>query len=172
MCAKIDLKNYLKNQVTKSTIAPSILICFQRAYGGWLVYVFHHRQHGALVAFGFEERGKSIFFVLLSTSLFFLALFFPFTFIERSAYSHNYTLINITINFVGASFASAAMVYFLININHRSESQLRKNEAELSKKNQELFKTKCRTRPLCLQYLARSKSPTQLNSRLGATHGS
>ena len=95
---------------------------------------------GALVAFGFEERGKAIFFVLLSTSLFFIALFFPFTFIERSVYSHNYTLINITINFIGASFASAAMVYFLININHRSEAQLKKSKEELSKKNQDLLK--------------------------------
>jgi signal transduction histidine kinase len=95
---------------------------------------------GALVGFGYEERGKAIFFVLLSTGLFLIALFFPFTFIERSTYSLNYILINIVLNFIGASFASAAMIYFLININHRSEAQLRKNEEELSLKNQELIK--------------------------------
>ncbi len=95
---------------------------------------------GALVAFGYEERGKAIFFFLLSTSLFFISLFSPFGFLAPKEYSHTYTLINITINFIGASFASATMVYFLININHRSESKLRKSEMELSKKNQELLK--------------------------------
>jgi len=95
---------------------------------------------GALVGFGYEERGKAAFFVALSTSLFLIALFFPFTFIERSTYSYNYILVNIVINFIGASFASAAMIYFLININHRSETQLRKNEVELSRKNQDLIK--------------------------------
>ena len=95
---------------------------------------------GALVGFGYEERGKAVFFVVLSTSLFLIALFFPIHFIEHSTYTYNYIVINIVINFLGASFASAAMIYFLININHRSEAQLRKNEVELSRKNHDLIK--------------------------------
>ena len=149
-CALLSLTSLWLNRIRRFSIAKILLglsvnftvflfACSEPMEVGLYMY-FIIGNTGALVAFGYEERGKAIFFVLLSTSLFFISLFSPFTLLEPTEYSHNYTLINITINFMGASFASAAMVYFLININHRSESQLRKNVAELSKKNQDLLK--------------------------------
>ncbi len=95
---------------------------------------------GALVAFGHEEMGKAVFFVFLSTGLFFLALYLPVTFIERPIYTHEYIVFNTILNFIGASFASAAMIYFLININHRAEAQLRLNEKDLTLNNGNLLK--------------------------------
>ena len=149
-CALLSLISLWFNRIRRFSIAKILLgisvnstvflfACSEPMEVGLYMY-FIIGNTGALVAFGYEERGKAIFFVLLSTSLFFISLLSPLTLLEPTQYSHNYTLINIIINFIGASFASAAMVYFLININHRSEAQLKKNKNELSKKNQDLVK--------------------------------
>ncbi len=150
MCAVLSLASLWLNRIRKFTIAKILLglsvnltvflFASSEPMEVGLYMYFIIVNTGALVAFGYEERGKAIFFIALATTLFLLALFFPTTFIERSNYSYDYIKINIIINYIAASFASAAMVYFVININYRSEAQLRENEAELSKKNQDLLK--------------------------------
>ncbi len=94
----------------------------------------------ALVAFGYEERGKAIFFTLFSTTLFLLSLFIDFNFIQRPIYTEEYIQANVVINFIGSSMGSAIIIYFLININHRAESQMAKNEKEITEKNAALTK--------------------------------
>lgn len=94
----------------------------------------------ALVAFGYEERGKAIFFTTFSTTLFLLSLFIDFNFIQRPVYTEEYIQVNVIINFIVSSMGSANIIYFLININHRAESQMVKNEKEITEKNTALTK--------------------------------
>ncbi len=57
-----------------------------------------------------------------------------------SACKAEYIRANIIINFVGSSLGSALIIYFLININHRAESQMMKHEKEITAKNAALTK--------------------------------
>lgn len=93
---------------------------------------------GSLAIFGFDERYKGLLFVGLSTILFFISVFYKTTFIPFAPFSEDYLIINVIINYIGATCASVAIVYSLINVNHHSENVLRKNELEIMQKNAEL----------------------------------
>ena len=95
---------------------------------------------GTLVIFGFEERGKAIFFVLFSIILFLLSIFIHSDFIGQTIYTAEYIRANIIINFIGSSLGSALVIYFLININHHAESKMIKHEKEIIAKNAALTK--------------------------------
>jgi len=104
------------------------------------VYIYFITANiGSLALFGYEERHKALFFVGLSSTLFFISVFHKFNIIPvTKPYSSDYLLVNVVVNYIGTSLASAAIIYFLINIHHHSEMALRKNEKEIMEKNAEL----------------------------------
>src|SRR6188768_3673706 len=67
---------------------------------------------GTLVIFGFEERGKAIFFILFSITLFLLSIYVQADFIRQTGYTAEYIRANIIVNFIGSSFGSALVIYF------------------------------------------------------------
>ena len=94
---------------------------------------------GALAVYGVEERYKALIFVALSTVLFFISIFYKHIIVPTPVpYTADYVVTNIIINFIGASCASASIIYFLMGINHHSETVLRKNEKDMVQKNAEL----------------------------------
>jgi signal transduction histidine kinase len=93
---------------------------------------------GAMVAFGYEERYKAMLFVLLSTVLFVISLFWRISFIPIGHYSLEYLRWKTLLNFLGAGWASVGILYFLVSIHYRSESVLIRNEKEIRTKNREL----------------------------------
>jgi signal transduction histidine kinase len=93
---------------------------------------------GALAAFGYEERWKSILFITLPISLFLLSQISDFTFIEKAYHRKDLDQLNLIINFVGSLFASVMIIFFLIRINYRSEASMIAHENLITKKNTEL----------------------------------
>jgi signal transduction histidine kinase len=93
---------------------------------------------GAMVIFGYEERYKAVFFVLLSTTLFVMSLFVRISIVPVVHYSQEYLRWKTLLNFLGAGWASVGILYFLVSIHYRSESVLIRNEKEIRNKNSEL----------------------------------
>jgi signal transduction histidine kinase len=95
---------------------------------------------GALAAFGFEERKKSIILLILPIILFSISQVTDFSFIQKTSHRADLDQINLIINFVGSLLASIFIIYFLISVNYRSESNMIKNEIANTEKNKELTK--------------------------------
>jgi len=93
---------------------------------------------GAMAIFGYEERYKALFFVLLSTMLFIVTLFGRVSFITLPHYSDGYLRWKALLNFMGAGWTSVGILYVLISIHYKSESILIRNEKEIRRKNSEL----------------------------------
>jgi len=93
---------------------------------------------GAMVIFGYEERYKAVFFILLSTALFVISLFGHISVVPVMPYSPEYLQWKTLLNFLGAGWASVGILYFLVSIHYRSESVLIRNEKEIRIKNSEL----------------------------------
>jgi signal transduction histidine kinase len=58
--------------------------------------------------------------------------------VDRHAFSEEYIRISFTANFVIALFTCGAIVYFLIDVNHHSETEILQKNEELKKANAEL----------------------------------
>ncbi len=95
---------------------------------------------GAMAAFGYEERGKSLFLLLLPVTLFLLEQVTDFTIIEKTSHRSDLDHINLITNFVCALTASVLIIYYLISVNFRSEKSLLVNEKQIREKNSELTK--------------------------------
>jgi signal transduction histidine kinase len=95
---------------------------------------------GALAAFGYEERWKSLFLIFLPIALFSLSQISDLTFIEKAYHREDLDQLNLIINFVGSLLASVMIIYFLISINYRSEASMIKHEKEITHKNHELIR--------------------------------
>jgi len=95
---------------------------------------------GAIAAFGFEEKGLALTFMLFTLSLFITFLFFDMEFLPRVEGSEQYIRLNLFLNFLLSFISSSLILYFLINLNYRSENALLKNEEEMLLKNEELTK--------------------------------
>lgn len=95
---------------------------------------------GALAAFGYEERWKSFLLILLPITLFTLSQVSDFQFVDKSFVRTDLNKINLVLNFFGALFSSVLIIYFLINLNHRSETTMLEHEKNLSVTNSELSK--------------------------------
>jgi signal transduction histidine kinase len=93
---------------------------------------------GAMVTFGYEERYKAAFFVLLSTTLFVISLFGRISILPVVYYSQEYLQWKTLLNFIGAGWTSVGILYFLVSIHYRSESVLIRSEKEIRHKNIEL----------------------------------
>jgi signal transduction histidine kinase len=95
---------------------------------------------GAFAIFGFEEKGKAFLFVGISILLFILSLTVDLKIMPTVTLREEYILINVIINFVVCTLSSCLIIYFLINLNHHTESALRQNEAKITDQNRELIK--------------------------------
>jgi signal transduction histidine kinase len=95
---------------------------------------------GGMVAFGYEERFKSLLMLLLPIGLFLLGLVTDFTVIDKTYHRSDLNLINLITNFACALTTSVLIMYYLISINFRSEKSLLENEKQISEKNAELTK--------------------------------
>lgn len=93
---------------------------------------------GALAAFGYENRWKSIFLILLPITLFSLSQISEIALIEKTYHRSDLDQLNLVINFSGSLVASIMIIYFLISINYRSEASMIKHENEITIKNIEL----------------------------------
>lgn len=95
---------------------------------------------GTIAIFGFEERKMMFFFISLSMTLFLLSLFTDITVVPKVVKTDDYVTFNILINFIVSFVSSSVIIYFLINLNYRSESALKENERQITIKNDELTK--------------------------------
>ncbi|CAN5446598.1 hypothetical protein BH09BAC3_BH09BAC3_32340 [soil metagenome] len=95
---------------------------------------------GTIVAFGYEEKRLAIPFILLSLALSIVSLFTEIEFFPTIVTSEKYTTINLMLNFLISFISSSLIIYFLINLNHRSEKNLLENEQQMILKNEELTK--------------------------------
>jgi len=93
---------------------------------------------GAMAAFGYEERAKSLIMLLLPIGLFLTGQITDFTIIDKAYHRSDLDQINLITNFACALAASVLIIYYLISINFRSEKSLRENEKQISNKNTEL----------------------------------
>ncbi|MBX2915642.1 MAG: HAMP domain-containing histidine kinase [Cyclobacteriaceae bacterium] len=93
---------------------------------------------GAMAAFGYEERFKSLVMLFLPIGLFLLGQITDFTIIEKEYHRSDLDKINLVTNFACALTASVLIIYYLISIHFRSEKSLRENEKQISDKNLEL----------------------------------
>jgi len=94
----------------------------------------------AIVAFGLEELPLSVLFVGLSISLFLLSLYTDFGLYPHMVADDEYIRFNILLNFLLALASAAIIVYFVVNLNYRSEKELRQNELEIKAKHEELVR--------------------------------
>lgn len=93
----------------------------------------------ALILCGYENRKIGILFCSLAAALFFVAYWLnPPNIIPRASYSEKYVDIAFAINFGVPIFITVSLLYFILEINYKSEKQLSVNNQLLSKTNQEL----------------------------------
>lgn len=93
----------------------------------------------ALILCGYENLKVGISFCALAAILFFIAYGFnPPNIIPKAQYSENYITTAFTINFGVPIFIVVCLLYFILEINFKSEKQLSVNNQLLSKANQEL----------------------------------
>lgn len=95
---------------------------------------------GTIAIFGFEERKMMFFFISLSMTLFLLSLFTDIAVLPKAVKTDDYVTFNIFVNFLVSFVASSVILYFLINLNYRSENVLKENERQIMIKNDELTK--------------------------------
>jgi signal transduction histidine kinase len=95
---------------------------------------------GALVLFGYEERGLAILFPLLSLILFLLSYFSNFKPFGLVALSDSILFRSFAINFLAALIASTFEVLFLMRLNFYSEKEIKDRELKIVEQNKELIK--------------------------------
>jgi signal transduction histidine kinase len=92
----------------------------------------------AFTLFGYKQRGLAILFTLLSLILFLLSYWGNHAILPIRVFTEEYVQINFTLNFIIAQVTAIAIVYFLIDVNFRSENQIRSKNEQLAKANSEL----------------------------------
>lgn len=93
----------------------------------------------SLILCGYENLKMGISFCVLAAALFFVAYGFnPPNIIPKVAYTENYINTAFAINFGVPIFIVVSLLYFILDINFKSEKQLSVNNQLLSKANQEL----------------------------------
>lgn len=147
-CAALALVSFMLNRLGRFTTAKVLLVltvnftiflfASSRPFETGLYIYFITISLGAMVIFGYEERYKAFFFVMLSTTLFVASLFVRISIVPIVHYSPEYVRWKTLFNFIGAGWASVGILYFLVSIHYRSESVLIRNEKEISLKNSEL----------------------------------
>ncbi len=149
-CAALATVSFMLNRKGRHTAAKIILALTVN----FSIYLFSEREPmeiglymffiitnvGTIAAFGFEDKKLAIVFISLSMILFVASLFTDITILPRVAGDAEYIKFNIFLNFLICFVASTVIIYFLINLNHRSEKALIENEQQMILKNEELTK--------------------------------
>lgn len=149
-CAFIALASLLLNRARHHTSAK-LLMAFginitvfafsqvePQEVGLYMFYI--PTSLGALAAFGFEDRRKGIILIILPAALFTLSQLTDFSFIQKTSHRADLDQLNLIINFGGALLASVFIIFFLIQVNYRSETNMLENEKQIIGKNNELLK--------------------------------
>ncbi|HEY8938214.1 MAG TPA: HAMP domain-containing sensor histidine kinase [Cyclobacteriaceae bacterium] len=95
----------------------------------------------SLSVFGWEERGKSFFFVGLSFVLILVARYSDFTLVPPTHLTPEYIQQNFFNNLLVVCVISILVVYFLVQVNHNVETSLREQEIKTQEQNKQLIKT-------------------------------
>ncbi|MDZ7651007.1 MAG: hypothetical protein U5K54_29890 [Cytophagales bacterium] len=78
--------------------------------------------------------------ILLPATLFIISQLIDFEIVDKSLHRTDLNQLNLVINFFGTLISSVLIIYFLINLNHRSETTMLEHEKSLSITNTELSK--------------------------------
>lgn len=93
----------------------------------------------ALTLCGYEQIGVGLFFSGLALAGFFVAYFVDLPpLITPVDYSENYVNISFITNFLVSMIVTVALLFFLLDINYKTEKELSTNNQLLSKANREL----------------------------------
>ncbi|MEP2670558.1 MAG: HAMP domain-containing sensor histidine kinase [Cyclobacteriaceae bacterium] len=92
----------------------------------------------AFALLGYKQLKLSSFFTLLSVVLFLISFWVELDFLPERQYTELYLRISYTINFLVTLICSAAILYYLMQVNHYSEKRILAKNAELEKANAEL----------------------------------
>lgn len=95
---------------------------------------------GAIATLGLQQKRLALLFVLLPIILYVFSAVIDLHLFDRRPSSADYVRVNMIINFFTTFTATILMFYFLLNLNHHSENELRENEKRLHAKNEELVK--------------------------------
>lgn len=92
----------------------------------------------AFALFGYSQLKYSLFFISLSVILFLISYWIDIDFLPERSYTELYLRISYTINFLVTLICSAAILYYLMDVNHYSEKRILDKNEELQKANAEL----------------------------------
>jgi len=87
---------------------------------------------------GYHQLKLSIFFISISVILFLIAYWVDLDFLPERQYTELYLRISYTINFLVTLICSAAILYYLMDVNHYSEKAILEKNEQLEKANAEL----------------------------------
>jgi signal transduction histidine kinase len=149
-CAFMAIASFILNRKGQHTVAKILLALAVN----FSIYLFSEREPmeiglymffivaniGTIAAFGFEEKKLAIGFITLSFILFTISLYTDIDILPRVSGDAEYIKFNIFLNFLICFVSSAVIIYFLINLNNRSEEALLENEQQMLLKNEELTK--------------------------------
>ncbi|MFZ1808661.1 MAG: HAMP domain-containing sensor histidine kinase [Cyclobacteriaceae bacterium] len=92
----------------------------------------------AFALLGYHQLKLSLFFILVSVTLFILSFWVEMDFLPKRQYTELYLRISYTVNFLVTLLCSTAIFYYLMDVNHYSEKSILEKNAQLEKANAEL----------------------------------
>ena len=92
----------------------------------------------AFALFGYHQLKLSMLFIVLSVLLFIISFWIDIDFFPERQYTELYLRVSYTINFLVTLICSAAILYYLMDVNHYSEKRILDKNEELEKANAEL----------------------------------
>lgn len=92
----------------------------------------------AFALFGYHDLRLSFLFISLSVLLFLISFWVELDFLPERHYTQLYLRVSYTINFLVTLICSAAILYYLMEVNHHSEKRILNKNEELEKANAEL----------------------------------
>ncbi len=120
------------------------LFATREAHATGSILIFIPIAIAAITLFGYERRVVSMMFVGLSIFLSIIVLKSDFTILRHITFSNEYIAANFIFNLISTMVISSMAVYFLIDINYRSEKTLLENENRLRSLTEELEKSRNR----------------------------
>lgn len=92
----------------------------------------------AFALLGYHQVKISAIFILLSIILFLISYWADLDFLQERKYTELYLRVSYTINFLVTLTCSAAILYYLMSVNHHSEKEILDKNMQLEKANAEL----------------------------------
>ncbi len=92
----------------------------------------------AFALLGYHRLKLSLFFISISVVLFLISYWADLDFLPKRQYTELYLRISYTVNFLVTLTCSAAILYYLMDVNHYSEKAILEKNEQLEKANTEL----------------------------------